>query len=337
VVISSPDNRNKFCLTDVSRGVQWESAIESLSEGGPVKKPVAISLFIALLLLTGNFPTLIHAQSPAPDLKPTFVSPIPGLYVNGYPRFTVSYPKEWVEYRPGAPQVAFQVGTPDFSERLLIDIGNPTPLDKTADLLVTLYKHIGMKDVTVVSDKPSQLKDGTPAREVEMKWVSPLGDMNFLYLATKKGDMPKVGMNLYSTRAIGKDQKAIAYSLQYEAGKDEPVKVPPDIQEFLDRYRNDVLSHDVQKVMTLYSDGYLNTGNRKGEAERQLRQVISTITSFEVGITDFVPAGDRAYLAGFTVTNGSKWPLYGASIIKENGEWKWYGNQRNPPNPPPPS
>jgi len=48
-----------------------------------------------------------------------------------------------------------------------------------------------------------------------------------------------------------------------------------------------------------------------------------------VGITDFVPAGDRAYLAGFTVTNGSKWPLYGASIIKENGEWKWYGNQRD--------
>jgi hypothetical protein len=232
--------------------------------------------------------------------------------------------------------MAFLVGSPDVSERLVIDIGNPTPLDKTADLLVTIYKHIGAKDVTVLSDKPSQLKDGTPAREVEMKWVSPQGDVNFLYLTTKKGDMPKVGMSVFSTRAIGKDQKAIAYSLQYEAGKDEPVKVAPDIQEFLDRYRNDVLSHDLQKVMTLYSDGYLSSGTRKGEVEWQWRQGISTITSFEANITYFVAAGDRAYLAGFTVINGSKFPLYGASIIKENGEWKFYGNQRNPPTPPTP-
>ncbi len=148
--------------------------------------------------------------------------------------------------------------------------------------------------------------------------------------------MPKVGIALTSTRVIGKDQKAIAYSLQYEAGKDEPLKVPPDIQEFLDRYCNDMLSHDLPRIMTHYSDGYLNSGNRKGEMERRWRQDINTITSFEAGITYFVAAGDKAYLAGFTIVNGSKWPLAGTSIIKDNGEWKWYGNQRNPPNPPPP-
>jgi hypothetical protein len=302
-----------------------------------MKRLTTPSVMIVLVLLAGSaiFPS--YAQSPSKDDTPTFYHPVPGTYVNGWPRFTVTYPKDWVEYRPGAPQVVLTVGTPDFfSERLAIDIGNPSPLDKTADLLVTIYKYLGMKDVTVVSDKPSQLKDGTPAREVEMKWVDPQGEWNFFYLATKKGDMAKVGMNLYSRRAIGKDQKAIAYSLQYEAGKDEPLKVPPDIQEFLDRYRDDVLSHDLQKVMTHTSDGYLHSGTRKGESERTWRSVINLITSYEVGITDFVPAGDRAFLAGFTVTNGSKWPLYGTSIIKENGEWKWYGNQRNPPNPPPP-
>jgi hypothetical protein len=294
-----------------------------------MKRPAVISLLTALLLLTGGFLTLTHAQAPGPALKPTFISPTPGVYVNGWPRFTVSHPREWVEYRPRAQWGTFLVAAPDFSEVLGIDIGNPDPRDKAAENLVLWFKYIGMKEVTVLSDKPSQLKDGTPTREVELKMVTPHGDVNFFHLATKKGDMPKVSMNLSSSRVIGKDQKAIPYSIQYESGKDEPVKVPPDVQEFLDRYRDDVLSHDLQKVMTLYSDRYLNTGNRKGEVERMFRSLISTITSHEVGITYFVAAGDKAYLAGFTTGNGTTLQLQ-TSIIKENGEWKFYGNQRDP-------
>jgi hypothetical protein len=301
-----------------------------------MKKVIIVSVIIVLILLAGSVFSPSYAQAPAPSDIPTFYRPTPGLYVNGWPRFTVRYPKEWVEYRPRGQNVTFLVGAPDFSEKMGIDIGSPTPLDKSADMAVTFFKNIGMKDVTVLSDKPSQLKDGTPAREVEMKWVDPQGDVNSFSLATKKGDMSTVTMSLYSTRVIGKDQKAIPYSIKYEAGKDEPVKVPPDIQEFLDGYRNDMLSHDLQKVMTRYSDGYLNTGNRKGEVERLFRPFINLITSYEVGITYFVAAGDKAYLAGYTISNGTKFPLGGASIIKENGEWKWYGNQRNPPNPPPP-
>jgi hypothetical protein len=305
-----------------------------------MKKFTIVFTIITAILLGGRLLCAVHAQDSAKDDAPTFYRLVPGTYVNGWPRFTVHYPKEWVEYRP-QQQVVFRVGAPDFSERLLIDVGSPYPLEKMADISVLSYKNIGAKDVTVLSDKPSQLRDGTPAREVELKMVFREGPPAYsFYLGTKKGDMPQVGMSLISTRVIGKDQKAIPYSLQYEPGKDEPLKVPPDIQEFLDRYRNDVLSHDLQKVMALYSDGYLSSGNRKGEAERVWRSVISAVTSFEVGITDFVAAGDKAYLAGFTITNGSKYPLPGNSItlIKENGEWKIFGNQRNPPpSPPPPS
>ena len=55
---------------------------------------------------------------------------------------------------------------------------------------------------------------------------------------------------------------------------------------------------------------------------------VACTTSYEAGITDFVPAGDRAYLAGFVSLNGPKVALQG-TVIKENGEWKWYGNQRD--------
>jgi hypothetical protein len=82
--------------------------------------------------------------------------------------------------------------------------------------------------------------------------------------------------------------------------------------------------------MSHFSDRFLNSGVRKGEMERWYRQTIGTITSFEYCITDFIPAGDRAYLAGFKTFNGlTKAPLLNVSVIKENGEWKWFGNQRD--------
>jgi predicted Ser/Thr protein kinase len=81
--------------------------------------------------------------------------------------------------------------------------------------------------------------------------------------------------------------------------------------------------------MAHYSDRYLNSGVRKGEVERFQRQIIGSITAFEIGITDFEAAGDRAYLTGFVSTYFGKGMLQEISIIKENGEWKWYGNQRD--------
>jgi hypothetical protein len=83
------------------------------------------------------------------------------------------------------------------------------------------------------------------------------------------------------------------------------------------------------KVMAHFSDKYLDSGLRKGELERIWRLMIGAITSVEVGVTDFEPAGDRAYLAGFMNTYWGKNPLREISIIKESGEWKWYGNQRD--------
>jgi hypothetical protein len=59
-----------------------------------MKKFVAVSLIMAGMVLMGGVLTLARAQTPGIDAKPTFISPTPGLYVNGWPAFTVSYPKE---------------------------------------------------------------------------------------------------------------------------------------------------------------------------------------------------------------------------------------------------
>jgi hypothetical protein len=188
-------------------------------------------------------------------------------------------------------------------------------------------------NVTVISDKPSQLRDGSPAREVELEMVLNGAPFNCMGLVARKGDL-WVNMALESrTGKIGEDLKAILYSIEFEPGKDEPVKLPPDIQEFLDRWYNDIIAHDVAKVMTYYSDRYLNSGNKKKEVEQFWRQFIGVWMSAKGIVTEFAPAGDRAYLTGFVITNFGTWPITETSIIKENGEWKLYGNQRDLPSP----
>lgn len=80
-----------------------------------------------------------------------------------------------------------------------------------------------------------------------------------------------------------------------------------------------------------YSDRYLNSGLRKGEMERFWNVFIGRFTSYEVGITEFVPVGDRTlYLAGFASGPWGTSMLLETFVIKESGEWKWYGNQRDP-------
>jgi hypothetical protein len=294
-----------------------------------VKKPVVLSAIVAVLLLTWAGPA--HPQDSAKDDTPTFYRLVPGTYVNGWPRFTIRYPKDWVEQMPSIDQQVFRAAAPNRASTPALNVGlrpSPLPLDKYGELAIPWFRNIA-KDVTIVSDRASQLEDGTPAREIELQMILNGRPYNTLFLATKKGDLfVSANVGLYSGR-VGKDLKAILYTLQFSPGHDEPVRVPPDVQEFLDTWCHDIVSHDVAKVMSHYSERSLDSGRTKGWLEPLWKQWIGPVTSFEVSITDFVPAKDRAHLTGFMDTYFGRQQLTD-TIIKENGEWKWYGNQRNP-------
>ena len=297
-----------------------------------MKKSIIVSVIVVLMLLAWGFFAPSHAQDPAKEEKPTFYRLTPGVYVNGWPRFTVTYPKDWVERRHD-PQEAFHVSAPG-PVPFPSFVYAPPPLlysetlDKWADFVASSFKNIA-QDVTVISNKPSQLRDGTPARENELYMLLNGAPFNTMGLVAKKGDV-LVNMAVRSRSGrIGEDLKAILYSIEFQLDKDKPVKVRPDVQEFLDKYSNDIVSHDVAKVMAHYSDKYLNSGVRKGEMEKTFRQWIGLWMSHKVTITEFVPAGDRAYLTGFAIINQVPIQIIYTSINKENGEWKWYGNQRD--------
>jgi hypothetical protein len=298
-----------------------------------MKKPIVLSAITAVVLLAMSYFAQAHAQESAKEEKPTFYRLTPGVYVNGWPRFTVTYPKDWVERHP-MPQEIFRAvppgGTGDvFSVVVATPPNGPLPLDKVADVVLIFFKAFG-KDMTVVSDKPSQLSNGTPAREFQIQGIMNGLPFNYAGLSLAHGGVWISAQVSSQSGRIGEHLKAILYSLQYEASKDEPVKVPPDVQEFLDGLSSAWVSHDLAKLMSHYSDRFLNSGVRKGEMERMWRQGIGFTTSCEFSITDFIPAADRAYLTGFATFNGlTRMPMIGVSIVRENGEWKWYGNQRD--------
>jgi hypothetical protein len=299
-----------------------------------MRKSIVLSVVTALLLLSGTSTISSSTQDTSDDQTPTFYRLTPGVYVNPWPRFTVRYPKDWVEKRPQVnesfraaapgpvpfPAVGVAVGPADFPY--------PVTLDNWADSQVRAFRAFA-RDVQVVRDKPIQLRDGTPAREVELHFVANGTPVTLLSVGTRKGD---VFINVSADPGRGEvteDLKAILRSLEFQPEKDKPVKIPPDVQELLEKWDSDYVSHDLAKVMGHFSDKYLGSGTRKGEVERFIRQSIGSTTSKRTVTTYFVPEGNRTYLAGFTVFNWGT-VQFAVTIIQENGEWKFYGNQRDP-------
>jgi hypothetical protein len=294
-----------------------------------------VLIVLSAVGLVWNVITPGFAQSPAPSDTPTFYRFTPGVYVNPWPRLTITYPKDWVERRPNLNET-FRVSAPGpvpYPEFVYTPWygGEALPLEKMAGAVVGFFKQIA-QDVTITSDKPSRLRDGTPAREFELHMLLNGAPFDTMGLAAKKGDL-LINMAVGSVNGkIGEDLKAILYSIEFQPEKDKPMEVPADVRAFLDKVDDDIVSHDVAKVMSHYSDRFLNSGVRKGEVERYWRQFIHYWISARRVVTGFFPEGGRAYLSGFAISNVGTFPItwpISDSIIKEDGEWKFYGNQRN--------
>ena len=300
-----------------------------------MNRRILFSLITAGMVLMAGFSSPVCSQAPATSDIPVFYRPVPGLYVNPWPRLTITYPKDWVERRPNLNET-FRVSAPGpvpYPEFVYTPWygGEALPLEKMAGAVVGFFKQIAQA-VTITSDKPSRLRDGTSAREFELHMLLNGAPFDTMGLAAKKGDL-LINMAVGSLKGrIGEDLKAILYSIDFQPEKDKPVEVPPDVRVFLDKVDNDIVSQDVAKVMSHYSDRFLNSGVRKGEVERYWRQFIHYWISARRVVTGFFPEGDRAYLAGFAITNVGTfpitWPISDA-IIREDGEWKFCGNQRD--------
>lgn len=105
--------------------------------------------------------------------------------------------------------------------------------------------------------------------------------------------------------------------------------LPDEVEAFLASDREAVLSGDMDAVMTHYHPDYLDQGRTRSEHRAGLAQVINAITRYQVDLTAFERDGDTATVQGAVRTNfGTQRLPEGAMLIREDGEWLWYGNQR---------
>jgi hypothetical protein len=203
-------------------------------------------------------------------------------------------------------------------------------------------------DFKILSDKPSRLKDGTPAREVEFEFV-PKYDPNVgslknrptlsFFAVMAKRELALVNVSFYDDKKIGDDLKKIAYSLTFLQGREEPVNVPPDVRAFLTMYCADLGNHEVGTLMVHFSDRFLYSSANKALVEQYFRNDptaplhLDTV-SCEPTVTVFEPQGDKAYVDGFFLfkakgdANALKLPMEFMQIVNEHGQWMWYGNHK---------
>jgi hypothetical protein len=312
-----------------------------------MKKWLVFSLagFVAAVLWGGQ--AFTQADNPKSALKPTFLAPTPGLYVHGWPAFTVSYPKDWT-VQTTMPWENFRAAAArkDLppSPALVVRVFTWfAPLSSMNWVFRTFVSTLGVgKDFKALYDRPTQLTDSTPAQEAEIEWTFMSGPrLNSFLLAAKKDATFIIVSIDHDQGKIGEDLKKIAYSLRLMPDQEKPVQVPDDVRAFLDQYSSHLVSRDLGKIMADYSDNFRHTGLSKEQVGTSIQTTPDSpiirgggLTSSSATVTIFEPHGDKAYIDGFFTEKHKEDPLpvtkamWYMQIIKENGQWKWYGNQK---------
>jgi hypothetical protein len=168
----------------------------------------AIILMFGIMFL----PTLIFASS----------------FSHHSPAFTVTYPDGWNTGTCIYPYQILNAVDPSGNTLLhvnVVDLPEDAKLDDAGKRLVSVLKNIGT-DVTAISDKEIQLKDGTPARECVVKWkwggIVPFNTISVMAIKGKK----QIGVGVHTPREIGEVEKEIGHSLTLVGQKTYSNKEP---------------------------------------------------------------------------------------------------------------
>lgn len=106
------------------------------------------------------------------------------------------------------------------------------------------------------------------------------------------------------------------------------VELPTDVKAFITDYDQASFNKDVVTMADLISDRFLHDGVTKQMALRFLSGTLSYTSEAKIIITKFEPEGDEAKIDVLLKDKYFEAPfMIGSKLIKENGHWKWYGNQ----------
>jgi len=277
----------------------------------------------AILLIVG---LVVTGCATSPEPKEQAVQ----QYQSGWPAFSFSYPDTWsVKLRPIPGQI-FRVEAPETLPEAAasVNANMPTPVKFFSRSIVPVLGNFGSK-IEVVSDQAVTLKNGSPAQETVVDWAPQTGPpLTTLFVTAQKEGM---WITLAVSSEKGKmtdDLKTVAYSLSVDQREQPPVALPADVTQFLSGVSEAVVDHDLEEVMSYYSDQYLHTGRTKADVRKFYESVIDQIPDFNIVLTKFEKEKNLAAVAGYVEVMGSRYPIP-SNVLRQldDGRWEYYGDQ----------
>jgi len=108
----------------------------------------------------------------------------------------------------------------------------------------------------------------------------------------------------------------------------EAVELPTDVKAFISDYNQATFNKDMVTITEFISDRFLYNGVTKQMALRFLSGTLPYTSEAKSIITRFEPEGDEVKIDVWVKDKYFEAPfMAGSKLIKENGHWKWYGNQ----------
>jgi CubicO group peptidase (beta-lactamase class C family) len=123
----------------------------------------------------------------------------------------------------------------------------------------------------------------------------------------------------------------VADSVKREKPPKKPlkaVKLPPDVKAFITNYNQAIFDKDMMKISNFFSHRFLNDGIIKRRFINFFSFSKSYLSETKIILTQFEPKGHIAKIECVIKDKYFEAPfMAGNMLIKENGQWKWYGNQ----------
>ena len=123
----------------------------------------------------------------------------------------------------------------------------------------------------------------------------------------------------------------VASSVKRERPPKKPLKavqLPPDVKAFITNYNKAIFDKDMMKIADSISDRFLHGGFTKQMYLQFLLGTVSYVREAKIVLTKFEPEGDIAKIESIIKDKYFEAPYMPDNmLIKENGQWKWYGNQ----------
>ena len=106
------------------------------------------------------------------------------------------------------------------------------------------------------------------------------------------------------------------------------VDLPPDVMAFIDAYNQARYNQDLSKMSEMISDRFLYRGVTKKVAIRLLSSIMAYTAKAELVVTSCKPDADGVELDVWMKDKYFQSPfMISTRLVKEDGDWKWYGNQ----------